>query len=177
MSQLPGTREITEGNIVLDCCLLESNRGGVLHRVFLQEFSIQYTYQRTPHFERKQANSSFSTLMPLAVIQKKLTKIKGLIFCDQHHMMTWCLSAESHLTFKEFYKQCLKNVSGCSVTEKAKFIKGLYKQFGHRKQVSICLVVEAIRIWICLGFRNLGWLCNSGNVKWIAASFSLCLVL
>lgn len=84
-------------------------------------------------------------------------------------MMIWCISVESHLTFKEFYKQCLKNVSGCSVTENAKFIKGLYKQFGHGKQVSNCLVVEAI--WICLGFRNFGWLCNRGNVEWIAVSF------
>lgn len=56
-------------------------------------------------------------------------KIKGLIFCDQYHMMTQCISAELHLTFKEFYKQCLKNVNGCSGAEKARFIKGLYKQF------------------------------------------------
>lgn len=68
MSQFPGTKEIAEGNIVLDCCLLESNRGGILHRFFLQEFSIQYTYQKNPHFERTQENSSFSTLMPLAVM-------------------------------------------------------------------------------------------------------------
>lgn len=55
------------------------------------------------------------------------------------------------MTFKEFralkhsaLKLCLKNVRGCSVVEKVKFIKGLYKQFGHKKQVSYFLVVSLL---------------------------------
>lgn len=66
-------------------------------------------------------------------------------------MMTQCISAELQLTFKEFYKQCLKNVNGCSGAEKARFIKGLYKQFDvENKQATASLwrPSESISTWI-----------------------------
>lgn len=46
MSQFPGTKEIAEGNIVLDCCLLEPNRGGILHRFSSRNFPSNVLTER-----------------------------------------------------------------------------------------------------------------------------------
>lgn len=99
MSQFPGTKEIAEGNIVLDCCLLEPNRGGILYRFSSRNFPSNILTKRILTLrELKKIPPSY--FLPLAVIQKKVTKMNRLIQSDHLHMRTQCISAESHLTFK-----------------------------------------------------------------------------
>lgn len=86
MSQFPGTKEIAEGNIVLDCCLLESNGGGTLHRFFLQEFSDVPTKRILTLREFKKIAPS--VLFCLLQSQKKVTKMNGLMYSDQHQSTT-----------------------------------------------------------------------------------------